>query len=69
MSIEQQIQACENQITRLEQLKRAAAGEHENHFQNIDDQITDVQLSRIKKDLDESYQQMAILKIRRMMGY
>lgn len=69
MSIEQQIQACENQITRLEQLKRAATGEYENHFQNIDDQITDVQLSRIKKDLDESYQQMAILKIRRMMGY
>ncbi len=69
MSIEQQIQACEHQISRLEQLKHTIAGNAESRLQKADDKIIDVQLSRINKDLDESYQQMAILKIRRMMGY
>ena len=69
MSIEQQIQACEEHITQLEQLKRNAAGDNVDPFQNIDHQVADVQLNRINKDLDDSYQQMAILKIRRMMGY
>ena len=69
MSIEQQIQACEEHISRLEQLKLNASWDNEDHFQNIDHQITDLQLNKINKDLDESYQQMAILKIRRMMCY
>jgi len=69
MSIEQQIQECEEHITQLEQLKRNAAGNQENDYQEMDHQVTDLQINRINKDLGESYQQMAILKIRRMMGY
>ena len=60
MSLKQLIQDCEDNINRLEQMKM---------IRYNGDQISDNQLSLINKDIEESYQQMAILKIRRMMGY
>ena len=60
MSLEQLIQDCEDHINRLEQMKM---------IRYNGDHMSDNQLSLINKDIEESYQQMAILKIRRMMGY
>ena len=69
MSIDQQIQACEEHITRLEQMRRNVTAGDAQQKEHSDQNILELQLTRINKDLDDSYQQMAILKIRRMMGY
>ena len=69
MSIDQQIQACENKIQELEQMKRSfAAGEPSwNHFDSTNK--NSLHIDQIEKNLDENYKQMTLLKIRRMMGY
>ena len=69
MSIEQQIQACEDHITRLEHMKRNMVTSGFNTDQSIDDRIFNLEMSRINKDLDDYYQQVSILKIRYMMGF
>lgn len=53
MSIDQQIRNCEEKIARLEQNKQ-----NQGHTQG-----------RIEKSLDEQYEQIALLKIRKMMDY
>jgi hypothetical protein len=63
MSIDQQIQQCEEKIADLENWKRAKAmGELEQkQSQNYH--------GNLESDLDKEYEQIALLKIRRMMGY
>jgi hypothetical protein len=63
MSIDQQIQQCEEKIANLENWKRARAmGELDQHqMQNY--------AGNLEGDLDKEYEQFALLKIRRMMGY
>ena len=53
MNIDMQIKDCEEKITRLEEIQR----------KNIDNP------GRVNKVLDEQYEQIALLKIRKMMGY
>ena len=63
MSIDQQIQQCEEKIANLENWKRARAlGEPDQQ------QMEDYQ-GNLENDLDREYEQIALLKIRRMMGY
>jgi len=69
MSLEQQIQACESNINYLEQLKRLMVSNEGGLRQSDESQIPELDLNRINKSLDEYYQQIAILKIRQMMGY
>jgi hypothetical protein len=59
MSLDQQIRIYEDRINQLEQMKRTVI------LQSSDN----ADLSRINVDLDENYQHMAILKIRKMMGF
>ncbi len=63
MSIDQQIQQCEEKIADLENWKRARAlGEpDQQQMQNY--------TGNLEGDLDKEYEQIALLKIRRMMGY
>jgi|GEM_PF-3483498 len=70
MSIEQQIQAFENRIFQLEQMKRSyhlrtPGWGNSNDSLNTKDQHID----KIERDLEESYREITILKIRRMMGF
>jgi hypothetical protein len=70
MNIDQQIQAFENKIFHLEQMKQSwhlrSAGPDQNVSQpNVGSQYID----EIEKNLDESYREITILKIRKMMGY
>ena len=63
MSIDQQIQECEEKITNLENWKRSSVkGESDSqqlqHYEG-----------NLESDLDREYEQIALLKIRRMMGY
>jgi excinuclease UvrABC nuclease subunit len=59
MSFDQQIRIYEDRINQLEQMKRTLI------LQSSDNS----DLSRINVDLDENYQHIAILKIRKMMGF
>jgi hypothetical protein len=59
MSLDQQIRIYEDRINQLEQMKRTLI------LQSSDNS----DLSRINVDLDENYQHIAILKIRKMMGF
>lgn len=52
MNLDQQIKTFEECITRLEQCRRNGFGDTE----------------RIKLELDKAYEQMAVLRIRKMMG-
>ncbi len=63
MSIDQQIQQCEEKIADLENWKRSMAlGEPEQQqMQHYN--------GNVESDLDREYEQIALLKIRRMMGY
>jgi U3 small nucleolar ribonucleoprotein component len=62
MSIDQQIQQCEEKIADLENWKRAKAmGELEQQMQPYN--------GNLESELDKEYEQIALLKIRRMMGY
>ena len=63
MSIDQQIQQCEEKIADLENWKRARAmGELEQQQMQFDN-------GNLESELDKEYEQIALLKIRRMMGY
>jgi hypothetical protein len=59
MSLDQQIRIYEDRINQLEQMKRTLI------LQSSDNS----DLNRIDVDLDENYQHIAILKIRKMMGF
>jgi hypothetical protein len=59
MSLDQQIRIYEDRINHLEQMKRTLI------LQSSDNS----DLNRINVDLDENYQHIAILKIRKMMGF
>jgi hypothetical protein len=59
MSLDQQINFYEDRINQLEQMKRTLI------LQSSDNN----DLSRINVDLDETYEQIAVLKIRKMMGF
>ena len=63
MSIDQQIQLCEEKIADLENWKRARAmgelGQNQMQFDH----------GNLESELDKEYEQIALLKIRRMMGY
>ena len=63
MSIDQQIQQCEEKIAHLENWKRARA------LDEVDQQQMQNYQGNLDTDLDREYEQIALLKIRRMMGY
>jgi len=63
MSIDQQIQQCEEKIADLENWKRASA------LGELDQQQMHLYTGNLDSDLDKEYEQIALLKIRRMMGY
>ena len=69
MSIDQQIMIYEDRINHLEQMKRALLSLSGNLSGNNDSEISENYLNRIKVDLDVNYQQVTILKIRKMMGF
>lgn len=63
MSIDQQIQQCEEKIANLENWKRASV------LGEVDQQQLHNYNGNLDSDLDKEYEQVALLKIRRMMGY
>jgi len=63
MSIDQQIQQCEEKIADLENWKRASV------LGELDQQQIQNYHGNLERDLDREYEQIALLKIRRMMGY
>jgi outer membrane biogenesis lipoprotein LolB len=63
MSIDQQIQQCEEKIAHLENWKRARA------LGEPDQQPRQDYPGNLEWDLDKEYEQIALLKIRRMMGF
>jgi hypothetical protein len=63
MSIDQQIEQCEEKIANLENWKRSSA------LGQMDQQQMQTYKGNLDKDLDKEYEQVALLKIRRMMGY
>lgn len=63
MSIDQQIQQCEEKITDLENWKRARV------MGELEQQQMQPYNGNLEIDLDKEYEQIALLKIRRMMGY
>lgn len=69
MSLDQQIQACEDRINQLEQMKRNLVSDSDNVQTNTNNSTSESYLNRINVDLDENYQHIAVLKIRRMMDF
>jgi len=69
MSIDQQIQMYEERITRLEEVKRNLLSGIRNLSGTRESEMSENYLSRINVDLDENYQHITILKIRKMMGF
>ena len=69
MSLDQQIKLYEDRINQLEQMKRTLI--LQDNIQPISDDrnLPEKDMNRINVDLDESYEHVAILKIRRMMGF
>ena len=63
MSIDQQIQQCEEKIANLENWKRSMA------LGELEQQQMQHYNGNLESDLDKEYEQIALLKIRRMMGY
>lgn len=63
MSIDQQIQQCEEKIADLENWKRTSV------LGEMDQQQMQNYRGNLDSDLDKEYEQIALLKIRRMMGY
>ena len=63
MSIDQQIQECEERIANLENWRRARA------LGALDPQQMPDYEGNLESDLDKAYEHIALLKIRRMMGY
>jgi hypothetical protein len=69
MSLDQQIRLYEDRINQLEQMKRIVILQN-NAQPPINENNPPVEdLNRINIDLDKSYEHVAILKIRRMMGF
>jgi len=69
MSIDQQIKMYEERITRLEEVKRNLLSGIRNLSGTRDSEMSQNYISRINVDLDENYEHMTILKIRKMMGF
>jgi hypothetical protein len=69
MSLDQQILICEGRINQLEQMKRTLITKTGNFSGKDDSNLSENYISRINLDLDENYQHVAILKIRKMMGF
>ena len=70
MILDKQIDACEQRISQLQQLKRSWQLQSSEHSIPGDNASDDYQnLEQVEKGLDENYKQIALLKIRRMMGY
>lgn len=69
MSFDQQIKIYEDRITQLEEMKRALLSKSGYFPGKNDTEISENYLSRINVDLDENYQHVTILKIRKMMGF
>jgi hypothetical protein len=69
MSLDQQISLYEDRISQLEQMKRILILQNNIQPGSNNGNSPDHDLSRINVDLDESYEYIAILKIRKMMGF
>jgi pantothenate kinase-related protein Tda10 len=69
MSLDQQIKIYEDRINQLEQMKRTLITKTGNLPGENDFDLSGNYLSRINVDLDENYQHITILKIRKMMGF
>jgi hypothetical protein len=69
MSLDQQIMLYEDRISQLEQMKRTMILQDNNNPLKKDSGIIEKDLDRINIDLDDSYEHVAILKIRKMMGF
>jgi hypothetical protein len=69
MSFDQQIKIYEDRITQLEEIKRALLLKSSYFSGKNDTEIFENYLGRINVDLNENYQHMTILKIRKMMGF
>ncbi len=69
MSLDQQIKIYEDRITELEQIKRTLLMKTGNSSEQRDSDVSENYISRINVDLDENYQHIAILKIRKMMEF
>ena len=70
MSLDQQIKIFEEKISQLEQLKHSWQLQSSGHSPSGEIASGDYQeLEQVEKSLDDSYKQVALLKIRRMMGY
>ncbi len=69
MSLDQQIRLYEDRINQLEQMKRILI--LQNNIQPVcdDSDLPEKDLNRINVDIDQSYEHIAILKIRKMMGF
>jgi hypothetical protein len=69
MSLDQQILIYEDRINQLEEMKRTLLTNNGNFTGKEDSNLSDNYISRINVDLDENYQHVAILKIRKMMEF
>ena len=69
MSLDQQIRLYEDRISQLEKMKRTLILQNNNHLPGKDISLPEEDLDRINVDLDKSYEHVAILKIRKMMGF
>lgn len=69
MSLDQQIRLYEDRISQLEQMKRTLILQNNIQSENNDSNLPYQDLNRINVDIDESYEHIAILKIRKMMGF
>jgi hypothetical protein len=69
MSLDQQIKIYEDRIACLEQMKRNMLSNNLSYPGEKESAKSENYLSRINVDLDKNYQQITILKIRKMMGF
>jgi hypothetical protein len=69
MSTDQQIKIYEDRIMQLEQMKKTLLLKNGHFFEKDGSEKSENDLSRINLDLDKNYQQVTILKIRKMMGF
>ena len=69
MSLDQQIQIYEDRINRLEQMKQILLLKNRENSQDDHPKLSESDINRIDVDLDQNYEHIAILKIRKMMGF
>jgi hypothetical protein len=67
MSFDQQIRIYEDRITQLEEIKRTLLSKIGYFSGKNNTEILENYLNRIKVDLDENWEHVTILKIRKMM--